>query len=69
MKYFDESTFDFNLDLEVASVSFELNFEKEGNKADRPANSRERWAGALMEVRSLFLVVTDIHTDGRQTGL
>jgi len=24
------------------------------NKADRPANSRERWAGALMEVRSLF---------------
>ena len=24
------------------------------NKADRPANSRERWTGALMEVRSLF---------------
>ena len=24
------------------------------NKADRPANSRECWAGALMEVRSLF---------------
>ena len=24
------------------------------NKADRPANSRERWAGALMEVRSLL---------------
>ena len=24
------------------------------NKADRPANSRKRWAGALMEVRSLF---------------
>ena len=44
------------------------------NKADRPANSRERWAGALMEVRSLFLLVvtygrtygrTDGHTDGR----
>ena len=24
------------------------------NKADRPANCRELWAGALMEVRSLF---------------
>ena len=24
------------------------------NKAERPANSRERWAGALREVRSLF---------------
>ena len=34
------------------------------NKADRPANSRERWAGALMEVRSLFLVVTDLRTYG-----
>ena len=29
-------------------------FNSEDNKADRPANSRERWAGALMEVRSLF---------------
>ena len=27
------------------------------NKADRPANSRERWAGALMEVRSLFFLI------------
>ena len=26
----------------------------QNNKADRPANSRERWARALMEVRSLF---------------
>ena len=46
--------------------------EKRYNKADRPANSREQWAGALMEVRSLFLVVTDGRTDGwtyRQTGL
>ena len=34
-----------------------------------PANSRERWAGALMEVRSLFLVVTADRrrTDGGQT--
>ena len=42
------------------------------NKADRPANSRERWAGALMEVRSPFLIVCDGHTDGhtdRQSGL
>ena len=31
--------------------------EVQTNKADRPANSHERWAGALMEVRSL--VVTD----------
>ena len=43
------------------------------NKADRPANSRERWAGALMEVRSLFLLIvtygrTDIQTD-RHSGL
>ena len=42
---------------------------KKYNKADRPANSRERWAGAVMEVRSLFLIVcdgrTDIRTDGR----
>ena len=38
------------------------------NKADRPANSRERWAGPLMEVRSLFLVVTDGRTDGRTYG-
>ena len=28
--------------------------KEQSNKADRPANSRERWAGALMEVRSLF---------------
>ena len=50
-----------------------INGSKNGeNKADRPANSRERWAGALMEVRSLFssfsLVVTDGPTDLRTDG-
>ena len=43
-------------------------------KAERPANSRERWAGALMAVRSLFglnsaveknALRTDGPTDGR----
>ena len=29
-------------------------YEASSNKGDRPANSRERWAGALMEARSLF---------------
>ena len=45
------------------------------NKADRPANSSERWAGALMEVRSLFGLnsaikkrVTDRWTDGPTDG-
>ena len=46
------------------------------NKADRPANSRERWAGALMEVRSLFGLnsaikkkrLTDPPTDGQTDG-
>ena len=28
--------------------------ETKKNKVDRLANSRKRWAGALMEVRSLF---------------
>ena len=42
------------------------------NKADRPANGRKRWAGALMEVRSLFGLnyaikkrITDRRMDGR----
>ena len=40
------------------------------NKADRPAYSRERWAGALMYVRSLFCLSSTIkknagRTDGR----
>ena len=40
------------------------------NKADRPANSRERWAGVLMEVRSLFglnsvIKKNALPTDGR----
>ena len=38
----------------------------ERNKADRPANSRKRWAGALMEVRSLFFS-WDGRTHGGQT--
>ena len=35
------------------------------NKADRPANSRERWAGALMEVFASCDIRTDRRTDGR----
>ena len=41
---------------------------KKKNKADRLANSRECWAGALMEVRSLFALdrrTMDQWTHGR----
>ena len=39
-----------------------------GNKADRPANSRKRWAGALMEVRSLF-GLNSASCDGQHSAL
>ena len=44
-----ESIFDLWMTFRIS-----VSVKKTDNKADRPANSRERWAGALMEVRSLF---------------
>ena len=37
------------------------------NKGDRPANSRKRWAGALMEVRSLFGLNSAVKKNALQT--